>query len=113
MEMAEATPRPWVLGKVGDGGYSDRVAPCHIWTSKGPGYGLVATTAPHCQPYEKQRIDAELIVRAVNAHDSLVEALRDCVALIRGDIQGPIQRRGILRDADTALRLANSPPESA
>jgi len=72
----EATPRPWVLGKAGDVGYSDSVAPCNIWKSAGPGNGMVATTAPWCQPYEQQRIDADLIVRAVNAHDSLVAALK-------------------------------------
>jgi putative NADH-flavin reductase len=33
----------------------------------------------------------------------LVECLQDCVALVRGDISGPAQVAGILREADAMI----------
>lgn len=74
----KASPRPWLLGKANDPGYSQTIGPCHIWTAKGPGCGLIATTAPWCEPYDQQRADAAFIVEAVNAFDSnkaLIEQL--------------------------------------
>jgi len=59
------------------------VAPCHIWTTKGPGNGLIATTAPWSQPSEQEQADAAFIVRAVNAHDDLLDALQDTLRMLK------------------------------
>jgi len=61
------TPLPWVLGKVGDSGYTQSVAPCYIWTNLGRA-GLVATTAPWSRPTDRNRADAVFIHKACNAY---------------------------------------------
>jgi hypothetical protein len=45
--------------------------------------------------------------RLQDENERLRAALRDCVALIRGDIAGPAQRAGILREADAILEPSN------
>lgn len=42
---------------------------------------------------------------ATLAHNNarLVDALQDCVALIRGDLSGPMQREGVLKEAADTL----------
>lgn len=71
----EHTPTPWILGKISDVGYSGAQAPCQIWTGKGAGWGLVATTNHWCQAKPINSVDAAFIVKACNAHDELVAAL--------------------------------------
>jgi hypothetical protein len=48
-------------------------------------------------------LDHGLMERAADTIESLVEVLEDAVAYIRGDIQGPSQRDGILREIDALL----------
>lgn len=73
-----ATPLPWrIVVETPD--YRPDVAACHIWTAKGPGYGMVATTAPWCQPYEKERQDAAYILAACNAFPAVTDALENLI----------------------------------
>jgi len=79
-----ATPRPWVLGDSSDIDY--RYNDCNIWGPKGPRYGLVATTAPHCVPYGEQRENAALIVEAVNAFDRHRALIADLTVALRRNL---------------------------
>jgi hypothetical protein len=67
MEGDGATPRPWrKSGDVVLGNNNEIVATC--------GNDFCET------PYEKDKANAELIVRAVNAHEDLVKALKNARA---------------------------------
>ena len=49
------------------------------------------------------RAAADEIERLKVSADEMAEALRDTLAYMRGDIAGPAQRDGILREANQAL----------
>ena len=61
----KGTPGPWQVVKHAIG-YSPELSECLVWTDRGPGYGLVATTSPFGMPYStgKQAHDALLIAAA-------------------------------------------------
>ena len=67
--MTEATPGPWTIGRFGKifSGDKQRVDNTLLLS------GVALTTGNH--PFEDEaRANAELIVKAVNAHDNLVAA---------------------------------------
>lgn len=74
---------PWVLGTPNDPGYRAEQAVCQIWTSKGPGYGLVATTNPYSGAHatEEAAGNAEYIHRAAHAMPVLQRAVTDLMTL--------------------------------
>lgn len=69
MSTDKATPRPWVCSK---GQYCIREL-------NGRGSIIARTNIEH---HDCNDVNAELIVRAVNSHDALLEA---CKAAFRGD----------------------------
>jgi hypothetical protein len=105
------TPTPWRLGKIGDKGYSDTIAPCHIWTGKGPGHGLVASTCPWVEPHGNERADAEFIVRACNAHYALVDALKLCLTALELADQDRFDDGKVCGKARAALAHALDAPK--
>lgn len=89
-----ATPLPWLQGTTADVGYS-ATGPYLIWTVKGTGCGLVATTAPWCQPYDAQQVDAAYIVHAANAFPHLVAALEALqLQALQSDVNDPANEWG-------------------
>ena len=76
MRFANATPRPWVLhvSREDPDGFVDIVQEPVF-----PAYECVATAWRHGRTLEKGRpakANAELIVRAVNQHEALLDALK-------------------------------------
>lgn len=89
--MSEATPRPWTLCHHLKGVVEDSACPCGyrgvIWGPEKdakaicqPGHDPDVVgqegLAPQRYPREVEVANSQLIVRAVNAHDALVAALR-------------------------------------
>ena len=70
--MSDATPRPWTRGRWVWDAYARREVPSIF-----AGGATVAQlhVAP-ITPFEEAEANAALIVRAVNAHEKLVEALK-------------------------------------
>lgn len=96
-------PTPWALEYTDiDGPFLEKVVDAKGATIRVKGFALSQGDEPDA--------NAEFIVRAVNAHEQMLEALLDCQALLRGDISGPAQRDGIAREIDAAITAATSPP---
>jgi hypothetical protein len=73
-ETSKATKRPWSRGNRG----AMFMAPSHErWVVRGPEGEYVARINNPVRSTEESEANAELIVRAVNAHDELVAALRE------------------------------------
>lgn len=87
-----------------------------IWTSAGPGYGLVADCRGTSLGRAVEIENAKLIVRAVNSHAALVEALEKvrnelwvdyCLGMGRTDCDpASFNSRPHIRIIDAALTLA-------
>ena len=104
--MTEATPRPWEMRPAQIGQHVDSDG------SRDFGIGAVLGDQNYCIAEAFWRVDqltfapaeanAALIVRAVNAHDALVEALADLL-LIRssGDPTADFERRNSAFNRDT------------
>lgn len=73
MTFENATPRPWVKGKYGQfkGSNGKDVRTYDL------GIGMAMAS-----PTEEDRENSELIIKAVNAHEPLIEALSMCLELI-------------------------------
>jgi hypothetical protein len=73
-ETGKGTARPWSRGNRG----AMFMAPSHErWVVRGPEGEYVARINNPVRSTEESDANAELIVRAVNAHDSLVAALKE------------------------------------
>jgi hypothetical protein len=70
-----ATPRPWKITDTDGDLYISApnvtIADCTSWSAN--------TGQPNCPESDESHANAELIVRAVNSHDALVEALEKSV----------------------------------
>ena len=75
MNDAKHTPGPWVIAD----------NPYEVWTSKGPGYGLVAHCAPYCPPSLSSEQGREFAANArlIAAAPDLLEALRNLIETAR------------------------------
>lgn len=104
--MSKHTPTPWEVGDTGDG-----------WN--------ISATLADANGVRIHRVarkldseaDAAYIVRAVNAHEQLVEALRDVLSVARNRIQGgDVEKRSMREQIDicnaaaAALRAAGVEP---
>ena len=76
-EVGEHTPGPWihvvndpVYGSTGD---------CYVWTSKGPGYGVLADTSRG--PFARREANARLISAAPDLYEALQDLLEARVHL--------------------------------
>lgn len=100
----QATPRPWRTDAEFDhenilGPDEAMVADCAIFLNRKFGK----------RTPEINRANAELIVRAVNAHDALVEALEDLLSDCDRQMQNPSHHRPFSYDkARAALKLAGA-----
>ena len=72
--MAEATPRPWMQGEAND-----------IWSADRK-YRIGTTIMAMRRASQEDLANAELIVRAVNAHDDLVAACREALEAFEEEI---------------------------
>ncbi|MRT30848.1 hypothetical protein [Herbaspirillum sp. CAH-3] len=55
------------------------------------------------------KANAEYAARCVNSHEALVRALRDCVSVFEGDLDGLAVIQPELRQARAALAAAGAP----
>jgi hypothetical protein len=93
MTTTEHTPTPWPKPEYGNDVGPNDEGFWEFWEIDGVGrFDIEANAA--------------FIVRACNAHDQLVTALTDCVAVIVGDTSGPQQVQGIVAEARAALAKA-------
>ena len=97
----EATARPWKIG------------PSHTndWAIRetSPDNECVAITV-EVSPFEAAKANAELIVRAVNSHDQVVEALKLAAKyvnkMVADDVKMAIPPANALRVIELAIRQA-------
>ena len=98
-----ATPRPWTVERHDQ---DDGSINYEIWTN---GWVLIATyhrvVTLSDADNERAREDAALIVRAVNAHDDLVAALKAAMDHIGNGYQPP----DLIEQANAALAKAEAP----
>jgi hypothetical protein len=95
--MSKHSPTPWSIEKCDDGiTYAIRSAT-----------GVVAMDAPDDQDPPIVE-DAEFIVRAVNAHDALVEAIVVAEDALRGIVDAHHDIQWIRNKLQAALKLARS-----
>jgi hypothetical protein len=96
----KATPRPWQVSEVPtliEAGPM-MVAKCHL-----------APASLTLDPHGEANANAALIVRAVNAHDGLVEALQEILDY-RGGADNALQDEYVVERAEAALRAAGVEP---
>lgn len=100
--MGEPTPRPWEY----DGKDINHLPGKEPWavTVVGQEQGRAYESYG---PLILSSADAELIVRAVNSHDALVEALRNTLAIAL--TYGLSEEHGVVIQARAALKLAGHP----
>jgi hypothetical protein len=100
--MNGARPRPWRLEPIGDGYAVQYRGEDGQWETIGRGDAW-----NRCALFGRD--DAALIVRAVNAHDALVEALEqaaDCIPEQGALYRGTAKDKRVLAKVTAALRLA-------
>src|SRR3990167_8285439 len=105
-ETVEATPRPWNTGTNGDKcpkGHAICSGALVIAKVYGNGYPIGEGWAPSSQA------DADLIVRAVNAHDELVKALTDLLEMLDREDDGAAWRMASV-EAKARAALAKVTP---
>lgn len=54
--------------------------------------------------------DAAAMIATKQENERLKDALRDFIALLRGDLSGPSQVEGVLREAERLLTLSSRQP---
>jgi hypothetical protein len=89
----EHTPTPWISREDGDANH------WALLTADGKKWVISFLHNGEAMP-EKQRANVALIIRAVNAHDQLIEALKLCRALSvsypqRAQIDAALQAAGV------------------
>jgi hypothetical protein len=83
--MKELAPRPWKLDyEIEAGGIS------YIIDATGHGVASLYDNTLHGKPVMDSQSNAELIVRAVNTHDQLVEALEEALEAVE-ELNGEFQ----------------------
>ena len=98
-ETSKATPRPWQVSRSNAGAIPPHFQPLEII-----GRGGNASVAAQLGIGPEANANAALIVKAVNAHDSLVEALKDCA-----DFMGSVAGTERVSDSfKAALRTARA-----
>lgn len=96
-----ATPRPWRT-ELAVSYEKDRVV-------QGENGNIVLWCGyRHPDDPDRAKDNAELIVRAVNAHEALVEALKEQIATCMGSRCAPGERCGVCERSEGALRLAGA-----
>ncbi len=97
--MTHATPRPWELDDVSEDNAGQETLGI---VSEGYGYVCGIHCGPDAHIDEGDRANAELIVRAVNAHDDLIQenaaiktALREMLEAYAPKVKQTIQEKGI------------------
>ena len=102
------TPTPWVLNKGFDDGTADRPL-THLWSIYAESGPYICEFGKVTEEHAKRHAaDAALIVRAVNSHQSLIDALSEAVNLFRGGDLTNEQAHALWK-ADAALALAKEP----
>jgi hypothetical protein len=101
-EEAGHTPGPWIAAP-----YSSVVGAPVVAQSGRPVASV--TYFALSEDFGNHDRESEANARLIAAAPDLLAALQDTVALIRGDISGPAQRDGILREAEAAIAKAESP----
>lgn len=101
------TPTPWIMDTpLIDGIHCACISTTHDAGNLRP--KLIASCVP-CQSLSEQVANARLIVRAVNSHQTLVDALQAIVAILDGrqpkDAPGALM---VAKSALAALALANT-----
>ena len=104
------SPTPWRWDYYDDGERAEGLA-CGIDSSSGDVVMEYAGCGSHRMKIAPA--DADFIVRAVNAHDALVEALRECLGYVESDYETRQGDYGGAQDtvdrARAALKKAETP----
>lgn len=104
MSLSEHSPTPWVS----EANFGTR---WNIADAQGRPVAITSQTAGHLYGDKQRDANTEFIVRACNAHDALVEVLKDAaVSVMHQTTQGPdgvCLRTCRACRVDVALKLAN------
>ena len=104
--MDKPTPTPWLVERHDD---EDGTIAYEIWNHAPAHYHRICTVADYSGDNPPAKANAALIVRAVNSHEALKEALRDLLryeAVLDDDDPKLIAVRA---QARAALALAEAP----
>lgn len=104
--MAEHTPTPWTVDKVHFSGE------CHLHGPNGEEFALlyVSDGADDPEPYPAEA-NAAFIVKAVNNHDALVEALEDLISDAERQMKNPSHHQpfSLQKARDALARVGDAP----